>query len=158
MKKQIMTVAALGAALLAAGCTTNADRRAEQYAEAGGQMEYNIGVVKAEQERIQAEEYYAEQARQKAEAQKQAAKAKADKARAQANAKANAAKKLEKKRADFIVGNDVTRPGAGFDVATNIVTFYDRQGETALPLLQKTEVADRILDRVARLLREKQDT
>ena len=79
MKKQIMTVAALGAALLAAGCTTNADRRAEQYAEAGGQMEYNIGVVKAEQERIQAEEYYAEQARQKAEAQKQAAKAKADK-------------------------------------------------------------------------------
>ena len=35
MKKQIMTVAALGAALLAAGCTTNADRRAEQYAEAG---------------------------------------------------------------------------------------------------------------------------
>ena len=75
-----MTVAALGAALLAAGCTTNADRRAEQYAEAGGQMEYNIGVVKAEQERIQAEEYYAEQARQKAEAQKQAAKAKADKA------------------------------------------------------------------------------
>ena len=48
-----MTVAALGAALLAAGCTTNADRRAEQYAEAGGQMEYNIGVVKAEQERIQ---------------------------------------------------------------------------------------------------------
>ena len=60
--------------------------------------------------------------------------------------------------ADVIVGNDVTRPGAGFDVATNIVTFYDRQGETALPLLQKTEVADRILDRVARLLREKQDT
>ena len=51
MKKQIMTVAALGAALLAAGCTTNADRRAEQYAEAGGQMEYNIGVVKAEQDR-----------------------------------------------------------------------------------------------------------
>ena len=72
--------------------------------------------------------------------------------------KVNAAKKLEKKRADFIVGNDVTRPGAGFDVATNIVTFYDRQGETALALLQKTEVADRILDRVARLLREKQDT
>lgn len=70
MKKQIMTVAALGAALLAAGCTTNADRRAEQYAEAGGQMEYNIGVVKAEQERIQAEEYYAEQARQKAKQDK----------------------------------------------------------------------------------------
>ena len=92
-----MTVAALGAALLAAGCTTNADRRAEQYAEAGGQMEYNIGVVKAEQERIQAEEYYAEQARQKAEAQKQA-----DKARAQANAKANAAKKAKQDKLDVL--------------------------------------------------------
>lgn len=54
MKKQIMTVAALGAALLAAGCTTNADRRAEQYAEAGGQMEYNIGVVKAKQDKLDA--------------------------------------------------------------------------------------------------------
>ena len=97
-----MTVAALGAALLAAGCTTNADHRAEQYAEAGGQMEYNIGVVKAEQERIQAEEYYAEQARQKAKAQKQAAKAKADKARAQANAKANAAKKAKQDKLDAL--------------------------------------------------------
>lgn len=86
-----MTVATLGAALLAAGCTTNADRRAEQYAEAGGQMEYNIGVVKAEQERIQAEEYYAEQARQKA-----------DKARAQANAKANAAKKAKQDKLDAL--------------------------------------------------------
>ena len=78
------------------------DRRAEQYAEASGQMEYNIGVVKAEQERIQAEEYYAEQARQKAEAQKQAAKAKADKARAQANAKANAAKKAKQDKLDAL--------------------------------------------------------
>ena len=40
-----MTVAALGAALLAAGCTTNADRRAEQYAEASGQMEYNLSLI-----------------------------------------------------------------------------------------------------------------
>lgn len=108
-----MTVAALGAALLAAGCTTNADRRAEQYAEAGGQMEYNIGVVKAEQERIQAEEYYAEQARQKAEAQKQAAKAKADKARAQANAKANAAKKAKQDKLERAQGPPRRAEGPG---------------------------------------------
>ena len=102
MRKQIMAIAVLGAALLAAGCTTNADRRAQQYAEAGTQMDYNIGVVKAEQDRIAAEDYYAEQARQKAEAQRQAAKAKADQARAQANAKAAAAKKAKQDKLDAL--------------------------------------------------------
>ena len=101
MKKQIMTVAALGAALLAAGCTTNADRRAEQYAEAGGQMEYNIGVVKAEQERIQPRNTTPNRlARSRSpEAGRQA---KADKARAQANAKANAAKKAKQDKLDAL--------------------------------------------------------
>ncbi len=64
----------------------------------------------------------------------------------------NAAGKLEKKNADFIVANDVTRPGAGFDVETNIVTFLDREGKTELPLLKKSEVADRILDHVLKFL------
>ena len=65
----------------------------------------------------------------------------------------NAARKMEKKNVDFIVGNDVTRPGAGFDVDTNIVTFYEREGETVLPLMKKTEVADKILDRVVQYLK-----
>ena len=68
------------------------------------------------------------------------------------NLSENAGKKLLKKNLDFIVGNDVTRPGAGFDVDTNIVTFYDAKGETALPQLLKSEVADRILDHVKQLL------
>lgn len=68
------------------------------------------------------------------------------------NLSENAGKKLLKKNLDFIVGNDVTRPGAGFDVDTNIVTFYDAKGETALPQLLKSEVADRILDHVKELL------
>ena len=68
------------------------------------------------------------------------------------NLSENAGKKLLKKNLDFIVGNDVTRPGAGFDVYTNIVTFYDAKGETALPQLLKSEVADRILDHVKELL------
>jgi len=64
------------------------------------------------------------------------------------NLSENAAKKLDKKNLDFIVGNDVTAPGAGFDVETNIVTFFDKDGETTLPMMLKTEVADKILDHV----------
>lgn len=64
----------------------------------------------------------------------------------------NAAKKLQKKNLDFIVGNDVTKPGAGFDVDTNIVTFFDANGQTELPLMKKSEVADRILDHVLELM------
>ncbi|MCR4707600.1 MAG: bifunctional phosphopantothenoylcysteine decarboxylase/phosphopantothenate--cysteine ligase CoaBC [Clostridiales bacterium] len=66
----------------------------------------------------------------------------------------NAREKLKKKNLDLIVANDVTQPGAGFDVETNIVTLITEEGEAALPLLSKDEVADRILDRVL-TLREK---
>lgn len=69
------------------------------------------------------------------------------------NLSENAAKKLDKKNLDFIVGNDVTAPGAGFDVETNIVTFFDRQGQTTFPLMLKTEVADKILDHVLELMK-----
>lgn len=61
---------------------------------------------------------------------------------------ANAKGKLIKKNADFIVANDVTQPGAGFDVPTNIITLVDARGETPLPLMSKREAADKILDRV----------
>lgn len=64
------------------------------------------------------------------------------------NLSENAAKKLDKKNVDFIVGNDVTRPGAGFDVDTNIITIFDRSGATELPMMKKTEIADKILDHV----------
>lgn len=63
----------------------------------------------------------------------------------------NAEKKLDKKNLDMIVANDVTAPGAGFDVDTNIVTFMTRGGVEALPCLPKRQVADELLDRVAAL-------
>ena len=63
----------------------------------------------------------------------------------------NAREKRLKKNADLIVLNDVTKPGAGFDVSTNIVTLIDRLGEEALPILDKRQAADRILDRVQKL-------
>lgn len=64
----------------------------------------------------------------------------------------NARKKLLSKNADLIVANDVTAEGAGFDIDTNIVTIFARDGhEIALPKLHKAEVAQRILDEILRL-------
>jgi phosphopantothenoylcysteine decarboxylase/phosphopantothenate--cysteine ligase len=64
----------------------------------------------------------------------------------------NARKKLQGKNADLIVANDVTAEGAGFDVDTNVVTLFSRDGrDLPLPKLTKREVAHRILDEVVRL-------
>ena len=61
--------------------------------------------------------------------------------------------KLQDKALDLIVLNPADHPDAGFDVATNRVTFLDvAGGEEALPLLGKDEVADAVLDRVRSLL------
>ena len=59
----------------------------------------------------------------------------------------NAAAKLQKKNLDMIVANDVTAPGAGFDVDTNIVTFVTQEKQETLPCLPKAQVAEELLDR-----------
>jgi phosphopantothenoylcysteine decarboxylase/phosphopantothenate--cysteine ligase len=59
-----------------------------------------------------------------------------------------AKKKLSVKKMDMIVLNDVTAPGSGFDVDTNIVSLIDKKKITELPLMSKDSVADRILDRM----------
>ncbi len=60
---------------------------------------------------------------------------------------------LIKKNLDLVAANDITAPGAGFDVDTNIVTLITRAGKVEnLPLMSKREVADKILDRVVKLL------
>ena len=64
---------------------------------------------------------------------------------------ANAHDKMRRKNVDLMVANDVTKPGAGFDVSTNLVTLIDAVGETPLPLLEKTRVADCVLDKVLEL-------
>jgi len=64
----------------------------------------------------------------------------------------NARKKLAQKNADLIVANDVTAEGAGFDLDTNIVTLFSRDGrDLPLPRMSKAEVAERILDEAVRL-------
>ncbi|HEU5112387.1 MAG TPA: bifunctional phosphopantothenoylcysteine decarboxylase/phosphopantothenate--cysteine ligase CoaBC [Acidimicrobiia bacterium] len=61
-----------------------------------------------------------------------------------------AVEKARKKDVDILVYNDVTEPGSGFGTDTNRVVLIDRSGKTEdLPLLAKTEVAERLLDRVA---------
>ena len=63
----------------------------------------------------------------------------------------NAQKKLEKKRLDLIVANDVTAPGAGFNVDTNIATLITADGMQEYPLRTKRELADDILDKIIEL-------
>jgi phosphopantothenoylcysteine decarboxylase / phosphopantothenate---cysteine ligase len=64
-----------------------------------------------------------------------------------------AAEKLRAKGVDLMVANDVSQEDSGFGTETNRVTILDRGGAVdELPLLTKREVADRILDRVARAL------
>ena len=67
---------------------------------------------------------------------------------------ANARKKLAQKGLDFIVANDITDPESSFDADTNKVTIINKEGKAeSLPLMSKREVAERILDRVVRLLK-----
>ena len=63
----------------------------------------------------------------------------------------NARGKLERKNADLIVANDVSRSDAGFGVDTNAVTLITRADVRSLPLMSKRATADGILDRVAEL-------
>jgi phosphopantothenoylcysteine decarboxylase/phosphopantothenate--cysteine ligase len=65
---------------------------------------------------------------------------------------AHASAKRERKHADFIVANDVSRPDAGFDVDTNLVTIVGPSGAETLPLQSKSRVAGEILDRVEKLI------
>ncbi len=65
----------------------------------------------------------------------------------------NARHKLEAKRLDLIVANDITAPQAGFAVDTNRVTLLYADGwREALPLMSKAEVAHAVLLRALVLL------
>lgn len=64
--------------------------------------------------------------------------------------------KLTDKNMDLIVANDLTQEGAGFQSDTNIIRIIDREGgEESLPIMDKAEVADRILDRVKEMLKKR---
>ncbi len=72
------------------------------------------------------------------------------------NVIANAADKVKRKGLDLIVANDITEKGSGFGTDTNRVAIIDSQGKAEeLPLLTKYEVANKLLDRLASLLKRK---
>jgi len=60
-----------------------------------------------------------------------------------------AKKKLRQKNLDLIVANNISLPGAGFAVDTNIVSLIDKKGEAkSFPKLTKREVAEKIWDKI----------
>lgn len=61
---------------------------------------------------------------------------------------ANSRRKLEEKRADMIVANNLKVSGAGFGTDTNVVTLITREEERQLPIMTKEETAHRILDAI----------
>jgi phosphopantothenoylcysteine decarboxylase/phosphopantothenate--cysteine ligase len=68
----------------------------------------------------------------------------------------NAAAKLKAKNLDFIVVNPVGGPDSGFDADTNRASIMDASGGVQeIPLVSKTEMAEAILDRVVKLLAER---
>ena len=68
----------------------------------------------------------------------------------------NARVKLDRKRLDLVVANDVTLEGSGFGSDRNKVTILVRDGrDLDLPIMSKTEVAHAILDEVSRVRRER---
>ncbi len=68
------------------------------------------------------------------------------------NLVANARAKLERKRVDLLVANDISASDAGFSVDTNRVTLLSKEGEERLDLMSKAQVADIVVERVAVLL------
>ena len=56
--------------------------------------------------------------------------------------------KLGRKQADLIVANDVTEPGAGFAVDTNVATLVSADGDEPVSRRSKRDLARVILDRV----------
>ncbi len=65
----------------------------------------------------------------------------------------NASEKLQSKGLDLIAANDISTPDAGFAVETNRITLLFKDGKNeSLPLMSKTEAAEKIIEHVARLL------
>ncbi len=59
-----------------------------------------------------------------------------------------AREKLARKHLDMICANNVKVQGAGFAGDTNVLTLLTADSKEELPLMSKTEAADRILDRL----------
>ncbi|MBR1837240.1 MAG: phosphopantothenoylcysteine decarboxylase [Kiritimatiellae bacterium] len=69
------------------------------------------------------------------------------------DAAASAARKLAAKGLDLVVANDVTAPGAGFGVDTNVVTLVSPEAPPeSFPIAAKRDIAAMLVERVRKLL------
>jgi phosphopantothenoylcysteine decarboxylase/phosphopantothenate--cysteine ligase len=68
----------------------------------------------------------------------------------------NARQKLLAKNLDAIVVNDISREGIGFDSDRNAVTIITRDDVAEVPETTKWEVAQRVLDQIAKLRQQRQ--
>ena len=62
--------------------------------------------------------------------------------------KENSKAKLEKKKLDMIVANNLKTAGAGFGTDTNVVTLITESEEKEFPIMSKDEVASAIFDEI----------
>ena len=67
----------------------------------------------------------------------------------------NSRKKLKKKNLDMIVANNLKVEGAGFGTDTNVITILTEEKELELPQVSKEEAANRILDELIELLKQR---
>ena len=68
------------------------------------------------------------------------------------DATTEAGRMLREKKLDLVVGNDISDPGSAFGSDTDRVTFVSADGVEPLPLLAKTEVARRLVAKLAERL------
>ena len=65
----------------------------------------------------------------------------------------NSRAKLQKKNADLIAANSLRDEGSGFGTDTNHLVLIKRNGVTDLPLLSKSDAADKLLDELLTMCR-----
>ncbi len=69
----------------------------------------------------------------------------------------NSRAKLKKKNVDLIAANSLREEGAGFGVDTNRLILITESSEEELGLLSKRECADRLLNRLNEIWKQKQE-
>jgi len=67
----------------------------------------------------------------------------------------NSKAKLVKKNLDLIAANSLSSPDSGFAVDTNVLTLISPSKTNQLPVMQKEEAADRLLDEILLLMEHK---
>lgn len=67
----------------------------------------------------------------------------------------NSSAKLKKKNADMIVANNLKDDGAGFGTDTNIISIITEKGVKTLPIMDKLDVANNIIDTAIEIIGNK---